>query len=143
VPRARTVKYANRTDLNQPATEPVTAVPNQEYGQAGQQRAAQQAVPIGTPPTPKAAPVTNVPMASTNGPTQIAPGSIPFLNPTTRPDEPITAGLPFGAGPGPEVMNENVLPVHPVSTAFAQIAQSPNASSAVSSLAESARLLGL
>jgi hypothetical protein len=32
------------------------------------------------------------------------PSLPPFGGPTARPDEPATAGLPFGAGPGPEAM---------------------------------------
>jgi hypothetical protein len=35
----------------------------------------------------------------------IFPGDLHFAGPTERPDEPVTAGLPIGAGPGPEVLN--------------------------------------
>lgn len=31
-----------------------------------------------------------------------------LLDPTARPDEPITAGLPVGPGPGPEIMDPRV-----------------------------------
>lgn len=137
MPRAR---QANRTDLNQPPIEPVTAVPNQPYGEAGAQRAAQSAVPIGTPATPVPAPLTAAPARGAGASVGAAPGSLPFLHPTNRPNEPITAGLPFGEGPGPEVLNNDVVPVHPVATAFRQIA---NQSPAVSPLAEAAQLLGL
>jgi len=32
------------------------------------------------------------------------PGILPFLHPSNRPNEPVTAGLPTGAGPGPEAL---------------------------------------
>jgi hypothetical protein len=46
-----------------------------------------------------------------SAPHQAAPGPDPgtlggLLDPTARPDEPLTAGNPLGAGPGPEVMNQ-------------------------------------
>lgn len=35
----------------------------------------------------------------------ISPDEVPNLSdPTARPDEPLTAGLPMGAGPGPEAL---------------------------------------
>lgn len=63
---------------------PVQTVPNQEYGAQTAQREAQQAVPMGAAP-------------------QVAPP--PSLTaPTARPSEPVQAGLPTGAGPGPEAL---------------------------------------
>lgn len=81
--------YANRTDLQNPTKKmAVTAAPGQTYGEAGAQRAAQQAVPMGTPQTPV-----------------VAPGSLgPLDRPTERPLEPVTAGNPMGAGPGAEAL---------------------------------------
>lgn len=81
--------YANRTDLQNPTKKmAVTAAPGQTYGEAGAQRAAQQAVPMGTPQAPV-----------------VAPGSLgPLDRPTERPLEPITAGNPMGAGPGAEAL---------------------------------------
>jgi hypothetical protein len=81
--------YANRTDLQNPTKKmAVTASPGQTYGEAGAQRAAQQAVPMGTPQAPV-----------------VAPGSLgPLDRPTERPLEPITAGNPLGAGPGAEAL---------------------------------------
>ena len=64
------------------------AARGQTYGKAGQQMAAQRAVPMRKPPTEtRPAPLT------------------PLLAPTQRPDEPITAGAPFGPGVGPEGAN--------------------------------------
>jgi hypothetical protein len=69
----------------------IQAATGQTYGEAGKQMAAQRAVPMGAPPT------------ETVGQPQIRrpmPGSLGDLTrPTERPDEPITAGADFGAGP--------------------------------------------
>lgn len=84
--------YSNRTDLNQDR-QPVQVAAGQPYGARQEQVAAQKAVPL------PAAPPVQVP------PPSPAPGSFgPFTRPTERPDEPLTAGLPMGAGPGPEAV---------------------------------------
>jgi hypothetical protein len=47
---------------------------------------------------------------------QVAPMPTPVVGlfePTTRPDEPITAGSPMGPGPGPEVLNSNLRAFNP------------------------------
>jgi len=78
--------YAQRTDLLAPK-----AAPGQTYGEAGQQIAAQKAVPMGNP-TPS---VQQTPRPR--------PGQFgPLDRPTERPDEPLTAGAPFGSGPMPQ-----------------------------------------
>jgi len=81
--------YGNRTDLQNPTKKiAVTAATGQTYGEAGAQRAAQQAVPMGAPQAPV-----------------IAPGSLGNLDrPTERPMEPVTAGNPLGMGPGAEAL---------------------------------------
>ena len=67
----------------------IQAATGQTYGEAGKQMAAQRAVPMGAPPT-QVTPQAPRPM----------PGSLGDLTlPTERPDEPITAGSDFGAGP--------------------------------------------
>ena len=68
----------------------IQAATGQTYGEAGKQIAAQRAVPMGTPPTE--APQIQRPVPGTLG---------SLTRPTERPMEPITAGAPFGAGPGP------------------------------------------
>lgn len=79
-------QYSNRSDLIEKPRQPVRVATGQAYGQAGAQTAAQQAVPLPQQPAPpRAAPV-------------------PFDAPTARPAEPVTAGLPLGPGPGPEVL---------------------------------------
>ncbi len=54
----------------------------QTYGQRAQQERAQQMVPTGASPT----------------------DIVPLGAPSERPSEPVTAGLPMGAGPGPEAV---------------------------------------
>lgn len=97
------VAYANRTDLNAgpripagPSTQPVRVATGQAYGAAGQQRAAQQAIPL------PQAPASGAPMPQGSG---VMPGDLgPITAPSTRPGEPLTHGLPTGPGGGPEVL---------------------------------------
>ena len=77
------VAYGNRTDLN---AQKIQTVPGQTYGKATAQAEAQKAIPL----------PDNTPI----------PGSFGALDrPTERPDEPVTAGAPFGPGPGPAPVN--------------------------------------
>lgn len=89
--------YPQRTDLNKMAP---TAATGQTYGAAGAQIAAQKAVPMGSTPTAA--------MPQIQRPTPGAAG--PLDRPTERPQEPITSGAPFGAGPGQEIMPRSVMP---------------------------------
>lgn len=84
-------EYSNRTDLQNPATS-TARFTGQTYGQGAAQQASQQAVRPGTPPTEQQA------QQLAN---RIRPGARPLGRPSERPNEPITAGAPFGAGPGP------------------------------------------
>lgn len=73
--------YTNRTDLAAD-TQPVAVPTGQPYGEAGRQQAAMSQ--IGVPDL------------------QGMLGSMPGLtDPSQRPEEPLTAGMPMGAGPGP------------------------------------------
>lgn len=69
----------------------------QTYGEATEQKRAQRAVPTGAPPTS----VDAQRMASQQqgAPRSPMPQVTPLTAPTERPDEPITAGSPFGPGP--------------------------------------------
>lgn len=58
----------------------------QTYGEGARQQASQRVVPTGPPPTEPGADI------------------VPLNAPTQRPNEPITAGLPMGPGPGPEAL---------------------------------------
>ena len=79
--------YGQRTDLNMAPS----SVPGQTYGEAGAQMAAQRAVPMGAPAAPAAPQSATAPYS--------APGQLgPLDRPTERPNEPVTAGAPFGPG---------------------------------------------
>ena len=68
---------------------PVTTATNQQYGMRAAQRASQQAVPMGKSATGEPPKVVRT-----------KPGSLlPLGAPTSRPNEPITAGLNMGPGP--------------------------------------------
>lgn len=84
--------YPQRSDLR--SALPKKAVPGQPYGEATKQLAAQEAVPMGASPAD-------------------APPLAPFDRETERPDEPITAGAPFGPGPGPEAVGFAAAPPAP------------------------------
>lgn len=89
--------YANRSDLRQAPT----AATGQEYGRAGAQIAAQRQIPLpAAPPVQGGAP----PGGGAAGPFATPSDTPGLTDPTQRPDEPVTAGLPFGAGPGPEAL---------------------------------------
>jgi hypothetical protein len=75
----------------------------QQYGARARQVEAQRAVPASfTPPGPQTAPTAPGGAPAVPGP---PPGNVvDLLGPTANPDEPLTAGAPFGEGPGPEVL---------------------------------------
>ena len=147
--------YGNRTDLN--ASLPVQTVTGQGYGVAAAQQAAQRAIPVAAQPVPGAnAPVAQgagplaqpetpqSPVASLTSqlsPTQMYPGELKFGHPTDAPNEPITAGLPFGDGPGPEAMATNF--ASPLSQTLGTLARAADASPALMDLARVARNIGL
>lgn len=84
--------YPNRTDLQNKAQKIArSAAKGQTYGEAGQQLAAQKAVPMAKPPTENPQP-QQFTMPGTLG---------AFGRPTERPMEPVTAGAPFGPGASP------------------------------------------
>ncbi len=101
--------YPNRTDLAQPKT----AAPGQEYGQAAAQLRAQTVAPL-----PKQAPVPTsgqaappaVPAPAGGAPTTPPGGLGGLADPSARPNEPLTAGLASGPGPGPEALGGVVAP---------------------------------
>lgn len=95
------VAHAQRTDLNGP--QPVKTAPGQAYGAAQQQREAQNVIPIsGTQVAPAQPP--GAPAAAGPPSLPVQPGSLGWTDPSARPDEPVTAGLPMGAGGGPEML---------------------------------------
>ena len=122
--------YGNRTDLNMP----ISTVPGQDYGKAAVQQAAQRAVPMAASPSsiPAQSQAPAAPMPQ--------PGSLPHLEPTQRPNEPVTTGLPFGLGAGPEAMGPSYANLGQILSAAAS---SSGASSLATMLASSAKSLGL
>lgn len=80
--------YPNRSDLRNPATRKV-AFTGQTYGEGAAQARSQQQVPPGSAPTDVQAQQMNRPV----------PGAQSLVRPTERPNEPVTAGANFGAGP--------------------------------------------
>ena len=82
-------QYPNRSDLrNASGKVAKQTATGQTYGEAKKQMDAQSAVPMAAAPT--------------DAPPQILPGQLGAFNrPTERPDEPVTAGASFGAGPTP------------------------------------------
>lgn len=84
--------HPNRSDLNQAKV----VAKGQPYGQAGQQEQALSAVPLRNSATP---------LSNNREPRDDLRGKIPTLaQPSMRPDEPVTAGLPLGGGAGPEAL---------------------------------------
>jgi hypothetical protein len=74
--------YTNRTDLNtNRSAQPIRVATGQPYGEAGKQRAAQQAVAL---------------------PQEGGPDFPHPLAPSARPDQPVTAGAALGPGMGPQ-----------------------------------------
>jgi hypothetical protein len=134
------VKYPNRTDL-QGAQLPPNAPTGLPYGDRAKLIAAQRAVPMGQQPAP--APPTNMggapPAPGAAAPPPAAapvPGSLAFLGPTARPNEPVTAGIPRGPGPGPEVLTNNPQRANQsVANLLQQLAQAPGATTDVKALA--------
>lgn len=125
--------YSNRTDLNLP----ISTVPGQEYGAATAQRQAQRTVPMAQQNTP---PVESAPTPTAAKPASALPqpGSMPYIAPTQRPNEPVTAGLPFGPGPGPEALGAQTLNASQHLADAARMSGSPT----LSNLAAIASLFG-
>jgi hypothetical protein len=86
--------FSQRTDA---PGQPIRELPNPDYGEATAFREQQKSAPLaeaaGTPrvdmPSPSTAPVA---------PVERRPLT-PVFAPSQRPDEPITAGVPYGPGP--------------------------------------------
>lgn len=94
-------QYAQRSDLaSAPRTapaQPVRVAPGGTYGTGVQQQQAQQAVPL--------------PDFS----------ALALHRPTDRPQEPVTAGVPVGPGPGPEALSQPITPPPQTSSVLDQL----------------------
>lgn len=124
-------QYPNRSDLQQGPRVAPQAPTGLPYGEHQQLIAAQQAVPIGPPPPAAPGAPAQAPGA---GP---APGFAHVMAPTQNPDEPVTAGIPSGPGPGPEVLSPMAQGAFQptVGALLQQLASQPNATQAVKQLA--------
>ena len=71
------------------------------YGAGVEQAAIKQGAPMARTPDVRGARASDVREAAAQAPVT------PLYAPTQRPEEPITAGIPMGAGPGPEVLGIN------------------------------------
>lgn len=96
-------KFSRRTDGGPGDTrQPAQAIPSQNYGDGADMSAIQ----------------TSAPMAATGSMNGVDAGAaaapmppiIPLDAPTTRPDEPITAGIDLGPGPGSAALGINQTP---------------------------------
>lgn len=87
-------------------TQAARYISGMPYGEGQQINGLAQAAPLAAAPdAPTAAPIAVTPIHA----------------PTERPDEPLTAGSPFGPGPGPEVLPEMPAPQPEVDVAAAAI----------------------
>lgn len=86
-------EYPNRTDLQNPAAKiAARAATGQTYGEAGQQMAAQKAVPMGQSPTD---------MVSSPAPSRPTPGNVvDLMAPTERPQDEMAPVM----GPAPAIL---------------------------------------
>ena len=76
-------KFSKRTDL-----------PSAYYGEGVETAAIKSGAPLATTPS-----------ATASSAPSVAPAPVtPLFAPSQRPDEPITAGVAVGAGPGPEAL---------------------------------------
>jgi hypothetical protein len=81
--------YSTRTDkLDMGSTS---------YGEGVETQAIKSGAPLAKTPDTRPTPAAEVRAAAGEAIT-------PLFAPSQRPDEPITAGIPMGAGPGPEVL---------------------------------------
>lgn len=112
--------------------QPVREVPAAYYGERQEMRdiqggatMAQGSMPAGSPVMPSNG------MTPPSAPVSPGQGITPLTDPTERPDEPITAGAPLGAGPGPTPQPisspddvQKILPYLPIIEARANMAES-------------------
>ena len=128
---------SNRTDLNNRGPQPITVAPGEPYGQRKMLEDAQRAVPVAGTPTPQRQGQSIPAVQSTPSQPAAAPGTLPFLHPTQRPNEPIDAGIHPIYG----TLNQNTMGHVNLAATLEQAATSPNATPEVQMLAEIAKSL--
>ena len=85
-------KFSKRTDMDMGSIA---------YGEGVETKAIQQGAPMARTPDVRAARASEVRAAAEQVPVT------PLFAPSQRPDEPITTGIPMGAGLGPEILGMN------------------------------------
>jgi hypothetical protein len=85
-------KFSKRTDMNMGSIA---------YGEGVETKAIQSGAPLAKTADVRGARASDVRAAAAQSPVT------PLFAPSQRPDEPITAGIPMGDGPGPEVLGIN------------------------------------
>lgn len=94
--------------------QPARWIAADQYGEGQEMMDVQKSAPMSqTKPQPMRVP--RPPMSATAS--QAASDIVPLFAPTQRPNEPVTAGAPFGPGPGPSLQ-----PVSPLAERLARIA---------------------
>ena len=73
-------------------------LPSASYGEGVETAAIKAGAPLAKTPDVRGIPAGEVRQAAAQAPVT------PLFAPTQRPEEPITSGIPLGAGPGPEVL---------------------------------------
>jgi hypothetical protein len=86
-------------------TQAIQVPKGEDYGEANAMADAQRVQPVAGSPTPPPSPGPSSAGGSGGSLPGMAPGQIPSLaDPSSFPDEPLTAGLPGGPGPGTEAL---------------------------------------
>lgn len=86
----------------------ISTAPDQAYGDAKQQALQQQTAPMGAATPLPPAPSISGPAAGDSGPPSGNPNQYMaggFADPTNRPEEPVTHGVPIGMGAGSEALS--------------------------------------
>lgn len=94
-------RFSKRSDALEQKETPGLESPDMQYGDVGRLREAIRTIPTGGG---QGAPA---PAARPQGSPSAGPGQLPeflFNQDSARPDEPVTAGLDMGAGPGSEAL---------------------------------------
>lgn len=112
-----------------PDTQAIAVPKGEDYGEANAMADAQRAQPVAGAATGAPSPGTTIqPSTPTSSPLPgMRPGEIPSLaDPSAFPDEPLTAGLPSGPGPGPESLRSAAFGPPELSTMRAIFLKYPN-----------------
>jgi hypothetical protein len=110
--------YSARTDTG---GQPIRNLPDPQYGEATEYREQQKGAPLAATPRVQ---TPNVPSdRGTVPPATERPPLPPLFAPSQRPDEPITAGVPFGPGPN-SIGTERTAEAYQASTQLREYANS-------------------